>query len=452
MRLVLAVLLSCTSSGTTVPTGPLPGPAFTEPQIADLTWAVGDVASMVTVSWTQTAAAEAWVAFEVDGSWRETPRISAEAGPQEALLLGIPYGTEFDFRVGNDFGDGPLEGAVQAAATGPLPAGLPVPTLHSSDPTATDPDGAYLIGSINSVDGGWTLGAYWMFAVDRQGRVVWAHPGIEQDYTTYLHVTGDGHLLWDQATYWSRWDAGAGSTVHRMKLDGSVTESTTLPGLHHAYLELPDGSIVWGAASLEGEDLMRHHPDGSTETIWSCIPFYAGFGFADWCFSNAIWHDPDAGTLLVTYPTDHPFVIELELDGTVVQTWGDLPGAWTFDPPESAFHYPHAASFTDAGTLLLSSHVSPSNFEGVVREYALDDGAGVLRQVWTHGAGSGIAAEQGGEARRLPSGNTLHNLGTTPRVREITPGGDVVWDLAWEGERLLGRTVWVDDLYPLAPE
>ena len=56
-----------------------------------------------------------------------------------------------------------------------------------------------------------------------------------------------------------------------------------------------------------------------------------------------------------------------------------------------------------------------------------------------------------GEAHRLPNGNTLHNTGTTPRVREITADDQVVWDLVWQGDRLLGRTVFVTDLYTLLP-
>ncbi len=87
----------------------------------------------------------------------------------------------------------------------------------------------------------------------------------------------------------------------------------------------------------------------------------------------------------------------------------------------------------------------------MVREYALDRKDRVLREVWRFGDGDGIRATNAGEAHRLPGGNTLHNTGTTPRIREITPEGDVVWDLAFSGTKLMGRMVLLPDLYALAP-
>ena len=67
------------------------------------------------------------------------------------------------------------------------------------------------------------------------------------------------------------------------------------------------------------------------------------------------------------------------------------------------------------------------------------------------GDGDGRRAANAGEAHRLQKGNTLQNAGTTPRIREITPDGEVVWDLAFTGSKLMGRTVLLSDLYALAP-
>ena len=54
-----------------------------------------------------------------------------------------------------------------------------------------------------------------------------------------------------------------------------------------------------------------------------------------------------------------------------------------------------------------------------------------------------------GEAHRLPGGHTLHNYGSTARIREFTPAGDVVWDTQWGGGQTLGRTEVIEDLYDL---
>lgn len=87
----------------------------------------------------------------------------------------------------------------------------------------------------------------------------------------------------------------------------------------------------------------------------------------------------------------------------------------------------------------------------MVREYELDDDAQTLRQTWSFGEEQGILQQYAGEAHRLPNGNTLHNFGTSPRVQENTPDGELAWDVDFGGTRLIGRTVFLEDLYQLAP-
>ena len=56
---------------------------------------------------------------------------------------------------------------------------------------------------------------------------------------------------------------------------------------------------------------------------------------------------------------------------------------------------------------------------------------------------------QMGEAHRLPRGNTLHNYGTAARIREVTPEGEVVWDVGFSQGSWLGRTTPIANLYDL---
>jgi hypothetical protein len=277
-------------------------------------------------------------------------------------------------------------------------------------------------------------------------------PGEQRHFTIYLRQSIDGDILWDVSTLWSSFDGGAGSKINRMKIDGSITATYEAIGMHHAFTELPDGSLVWGAAGDDSEQLMRRAPDGSVEMIWDCAPFYAQHGMTDWCHTNSIWYSEARDVYLLSFPTSLTFV--LEIDGTTgeeLRHFGEVPGGWGFDPPDAAFHYQHGVTYTDAGTLLVSSQASSRDADGVVREYNLDEHSQTLVELWSHGLDDGIDANYAGEAHRLPSGNTLHNTGTTPRVREIAPDGQVVWDLAWSGYRLLGRTTFIDDLYTFAP-
>ena len=425
----------------------LPAPV----QVSDLSWCLHEeIGSVVYVSWRQSAAARVHVEYGFEGGgWLSSPSVEADAGTHEQILLGIPYDEAAGWNVVIEGGE---SFAGDTIATGPLPEQLPLPQVIASDSSRWEPSGDYLLGSINSDTGGWTSGQYWMFIVNRQGQVVWAWPGEDNNYTIYLRTTAGGDILWDVSTYWSAFDNGAGSKVHRMKIDGTIVETIPTPGMHHAFVDLPDGSLVWGAATATSEALLHRDLAGEMEQIWDCVPFYAARGLHDWCHTNSIFLSEATGTYLLSFPTDETFVLEIDATtGEELRWFGHIDGSWAFDPPQSAFQYQHGVTWTDAGTLLVSSQASPTSHDAVVREYTLDEEHETLVELWNQGLGDGIDADYAGEAHRLPGGNTLHNTGTTPRVREITPEGDIVWDLSFSGYRLIGRTTFIQDLYLFVP-
>ena len=443
LPLVACALATCQEEGNGEAASP----------VSDLAWYVhSEIESLVYATWTQEVEASGWVEYSFDDDeWLSSPRMAFGEGPQQQLLLGIPYDTEVMVRVVSEIDGTAVTSSEIAAATGTVPEELPLPDVLVADPDAWEPTGDYMLGSINPTPGGWFIGHYWMFIVDRQGRVVWARRGVGWNFTIYLRVSPTGDILWDEATYWSAFDDGAGSRVHRMTIDGTVTESYDTPGMHHAFVDLPDGSLLWGSALTAYETLEKLHPDGTRETLWDCTEFYLAHELGGWCHSNAMYYREETDSLLYSFP-DPDMVLELDLStGEVIDWWSHLNETWSVEPPDATFWFQHGTTYTDDGTLLLSSHATQEDDDGVVREYEIDRDAHVLRQIWHHGDGDGIDAEFAGEAHRLPAGNTLHNTGTTPRVREITPEGAVVWDIAWDGYLLVGRTVLLDDLYALAP-
>ena len=54
-------------------------------------------------------------------------------------------------------------------------------------------------------------------------------------------------------------------------------------------------------------------------------------------------------------------------------------------------------------------------------------------------------------AHRLANGNTLHNYGSDGSIREVTTDGDLVWGMEFDGTRLMGRSVFIEDLWAFAP-
>jgi len=93
----------------------------------------------------------------------------------------------------------------------------------------------------------------------------------------------------------------------------------------------------------------------------------------------------------------------------------------------------------------------PGDWETAAREYEVDDASETLVEVWNFGLGEGIYGDTAGEAHRLENGNTLHNYGSAGHLREVTSEGEIVWEVEWPGNKLLGRTVFLEDLYAFAP-
>lgn len=422
--------------------------AVTEVQAADLGASVDPTyGTLVTARWEQLAAATAWVEYSVDdGQWRATPAEVVQPGAAEALMLGVPYDHTVRFRVVNDLCGEPLRSEEAAAETGSAPAGLPQVTAVQGDPARWDARTRYVFTGMNDAADG---NRYWTFVIDRQGRVVWARQNPRLTVTLHPRVTRAGDaLLIDENTFWGSFDGGAGSQVVELAIDGTVLHTYATPGLRHPFTDGPDRAIVWGAYQVGTETLELVTVGGEQRSLWDCQDFLNSQGMAGTCTSNTVWWDAETDRYLYSFYTLET-VFEIDPEEGPVRWFGHLPGSWSFDPPGSIFWWQHGGHYTEAGTLLISSHLSGEGEETVVREYELDEGSRTLREVWSFGQGEGVYGEELGEAHRLPGGNTLHNYGTEPRLREVTPAGEVVWDVQW-GERYIGRSTPIEDLYALA--
>ncbi len=411
-----------------------------------------NIESLVRVSWVQQEPARTWLAWSEDGvTWEATPRRDLDPGVQQALLLGCPYDNEIRYRVITQGEDGRQRSALRTIQTGQLPDGFPQMEVLAADDARWDPSLRWVLASMDEPDERGLSSAFWSFIFDRQGRPVWAWPTPQQLSTAHPRISQDGgSILLDYNSFFSGLDGGAASHVRRMGIDGSLLERWHTPGLHHAYTDLDDGSIAWH--SLEQDPELRvAQGDGSWETIWRCDEFYDQLGLKEQCGANSLtWHPAHGHLLLSIYSTDT--VVEIDPQRGSTQRWfGHSAGSWDFEPLESAFWWQHGAHYTDAGTLLLSAQGSAIDEETVVREYALDPSTRTLRQIWSFGEGEGLYGSHLGEAHRLPGGNTLHNYGTGARLREVTPEGEVAWDVAFSPGTWLGRSTPIEDLYALLP-
>lgn len=399
------------------------------------------------VTWTQDLPGRVYVEYSVDpGEWMSSPARDLEAGTHEQILIGIPFASEASWRVRATIG-GSEDGA--PILTEPVPDGLPIADRLVAEPDSWLPEGRFLLTSINANPGGWTRGNYWTMIIDRKGRPVWASLAPEEHWTLFSQVsfTGD-YILWDEATLWSDFDRGAGSTVHKTWLDQEFDQVST-PGLHHAFVHLPGDVLVWGSQYHDSnETLVELGPTDSEETIlWGCDEDWRGSGR---CESNGLFWNEPTDTFLYSFYTNNALVEVDHASGTSLWWAGMVPDGFEFDPEESQFQWQHGISYTDTGSLLVSTRVD-SYGEVSVREYEVDHANDLLHEIWTYP--SDVVVNTNGDAWRLSNGNTLHLLGSAGQIKEINPLGETVWHLDFNDEYLLGRGEFIEDPYTLvSPE
>ncbi|MEQ1571986.1 MAG: arylsulfotransferase family protein [Myxococcota bacterium] len=428
---------SDTDTDADTDTGTAP-PAFS---VSGITWTLHDTFGTVgTLGWTQSDAGPARVEVEVDpGVWLPTPDVDRAGGAAEQIVLGLPYDLSATYRIVS----GSTVLASGVLATEVSPPNLPTASLEVSDPAAWFADGSYLLTSVNESTGGWTGGPFWTVILDRQGRTVWARRSDEWTLFAQVSTSTGTELLLDLDTMWSDFDGAAGSRVLRMTLDEELEEIAT-PGLQHAFVEHPDGTLAWGSIQHDQTEALVELPPGAVDPIvvWTCGDDWPGVYD---CESNGLFYDVDTDSYLYSFWTNHSLVAIDRATGTTSWWAGQVGGGFEFDPPDSEFYLQHGVSWTDAGTLLLSSEESGPTT--VAREYEVDVANETLREVWTFDAG--VHAVTNGDTWRLANGNTLHVVGSAGVIHEVAPDGTVVWTVDYHAERLLGRGEFIADLYQL---
>ena len=419
-------------------------------EISDVAWTLHEeLGSIVQVTWTQTTAASVQVVFGLAGeAVRQTPLSEYPAGPNEALLLGLPYDTDLTFQVLA----GDVQSAEIAAKTGVLPEGVPVPVLGVSDASAWAAEDRWLLIGVSGQGSDWDVNGFWKLILDREGRVVWAHPTPGGYRTFYMQPSRSGKdILWDEDTFWTDFDKGAGSVVHRMKIDGTITETVPTPGLHHAYIELQEGVIFWGGRDNGQEVLRERDTSGKVRQVWDCSAYWREQGMREPCDGNGLfWNEAD-DTIYFSSDSGHTVVEVRRTTGELLHVWGQLASAWPFAEEDDTFWKQHSPTRTPEGNLLVSAWPTEGFREPLAREYEIDEENQVLREVWSCGQGSGIRADYAGEAHRLANGNTLLNFGGGSAIHEYTPDCTLVWSLDWSGQRMTSRGLFIADLYDFAP-
>lgn len=459
-------------AGDLPPAGPPDDPAAglqlvtSDDSISNVRIAVHErVNTILVVSWNQTQASDStWLDFGLDGEARMTSRPRpGELGKHRDVVLGVPGDAEVSVRIVSQRGKVAYQSSEHRARTEPVPTRMPKPQVLSYRPELASPE-RWLFGSVEDSEGGspynYYLNTFWLYIMDRRGRIVWYYADPSTNATTsFQRRARDGaYIVLEKRCYGC---SNFEESIVKLSLDWSVFEEIPVPGLADAIDVTSDGSLLYDA----NHELRERDANGEVRTIWSCRQH---FGRGVSCYTNTINWDPVRDTVLMSYPYLGTVVEIHRQSGELIAQYGNARGSWEFAPPRTEppeawrFEFQHFPNFTPSGSLLVSSHMPgctetsvPVANQHAFVEFDVDRTRKRLIEKWRYTEGPEWPRAKG-MAIRLASGNTLGNYGTGGVIREITPDKRTAWHVKFdapEGDdffnKMVGHNELIDDLYAL---
>lgn len=431
---------------------------------ADVEVAVHDrVKTLLVVTWEQRVEVDqTFVEFEFEGQvMRSRPR-AGKVGEHRDVVLGVPELTEVSVRIVSQLGADYVSSRDYEGTTGPLPSRLPRPEVLAYDPQRASPE-RWLFGSVEDSPGGrdfaYYANTFWLYIMDRQGRIVWYYADPSSNATpSFQRIAKDGEYIWIEKRPFG---VGGERGVLKMTLDWEYFEEIEVPGLSDSIDVTDDGSLLYDA-----DDALREMTaDGEFRSIWSCREH---FGRRFNCYSNTVNYYERDNSVLMSFPVENT-VVEIDREsGDLLAQYGSARGSFDFAPPLStpppmwSFSFQHFPNMTPDDTLLVSSHMpgcrelsKPVAYQHAFLEFDVDRERRRLTERWRYNDGPEWPRAKG-MAIRLGNGNTLVNYGTGGVIREVTPDKRTVFHVKFDTpggsdfyNKMVGHNVFVDDLYAL---
>lgn len=283
--------------------------------------------ALLVAHWSTPEATTGTVSFGAEGSLDRVAAPEPASTEHSTLLLGLA--PDQDVQVSVTAGEETVE---VIAHTGSYDEDVPV--FSGTVGSAKAFFGYTALATVGGQDGS---GARMAMILDPEGRTSWIHSmdDGEAAFRTRLARDGSGVLYSSEAMAKSE---DFVEHVHRVTWTGEDTVIET-PGLHHDFVEMPDGSIVFlgiEAHNLEqitvvSDTLEMVAPDGTTKVLWKVWDSLAELGLEP--FDPAKYaDDPDVAHAnhLVYLEDQDAFLITLLRSGVVALVGSDGQVRWAF--------------------------------------------------------------------------------------------------------------------------
>ena len=414
-----------------------------------------EIPTVITVSWDGGADdADGHVDFGIDGTLdRRAAARPDDSGRMAATLIGLPPWTEVTLKASEQSAAGVRDSEQVTVSTGPRPAWVPTVARDEETWDASRATPGFLVTSF--VPGPAAI-------LDGDGEVVWWHqPDVEYAHSiTRAVLSPDGDGIWYLS--WTNLHHGGPENsmrqIVKVSFDGSVVENAEVQGAHHDFTLLPGGGIatlMYDTREVEGvmvsaDQLVEVADDGSTRqvwTVWDHVDFDPDVeyeGGERWGHCNAVDHDSGED---VYYVSCRNFSAIFKIDRASGEVLWQLGPDGDFELTGDGiwFENEHQFEIRDDRALVFDNAV-PTEATSAAREYSLDEATGSATAIWTHAPDPGLGVFAFGDVSRLPTDNTLISWGSSGRIDEVTPDGDVVRRLDVGLGAGVGYTTWIEAL------
>ncbi|NOY25776.1 MAG: hypothetical protein GXP62_07865 [Oligoflexia bacterium] len=444
--------------------------------LSDVSGAVSDVIpTVVSLSWTSPVEGDGYVESALDGGdWVATP-VQSTGTSHQAVVLGLKAGRSYDLHAITKASDGTIyQSGDVTVDLDPAPADLSRFSLTIDERDLQRPGGYILTSQLQASDN-------FMVIIDRDGDVVWYYrapaglsvptPKPARDGVSLLFNVNDKNQIEDVGR------------IIRVAMDGSyTTETRTLTG-HHAFVELPDNRFAWigldqrtvpatwrkdgdSTQDITGQDwyltgdviyeidegatdadtpteIFNFFDDYPVDPYWMCqhaSAYEYGLDSFDWTHSNSLMYvDSQDDLYLMSKNLDSLFRIDRST-GDIVWRIGDSLRGAEFDdvsdfttPTEGSWwSHGHMSQLWDGGMVVFDNGYHHDPTTSRVMAYSWDEDTKKLTVDWQYKDPQGRFIQLLGDGRWLDNGNYLTAWTSSGIVSEITPDGQVVWQVELE--------------------
>jgi len=401
------------------------------------------IPTVATVDWTLRIGegATATVEFTLGDEWQHTDAVTRQGDLFSCVLVGLKPRTEYRLRATVEADDAWFESEEAILHTGALPTAFPDLQMDI-DPGDESEDG-YIVTSL--------IGAFSAAVIlDREGSVVWWHQPAES-----ISKIPRATLSSDRKSVLYLWEEDQGvppSTIvslTRVAMDGSSVDTLAVDNAHHDFVELPDGTLAVLARdkrTVEGWDKLvfgdrieEYRPGGGDPVVvWSTFDswtFEGGSldtGHYDWTHANALDYDPLSGTYSVSLNGLRVIAtIDRQTGELLEQIGGDESDYSAEEAGGRLFGPQHQFQFLDGG-LLVFDNGSAEDYESRVIEVGLDSELMLAEPTWIYSASPALFCPCQGDVSRLPGGSTLITWSPLGQIQEVSPAGELLWQVNTE--------------------